>query len=80
MSTEKNRTVIIRHHVSGTLGKQTCSELTQSVKHWEAQTLLSKVKIPLEKVYLLHEDAHLGTKTLYRVYYRYFKTGVISDL
>ena len=47
------RTVIIRHPVSGTLGKQTCSELTQSVKHWEAQTPLSKVKIPLEKVPLL---------------------------
>ena len=38
------RTVIIWHPVSGTLGKQTCSELTQSVKHWEAQTPLSKVQ------------------------------------
>ena len=47
------RTVIIRHPVSGTLGKQTFSELTQSVKHWEAQTPLSKVKILLEKVPLL---------------------------
>ena len=48
------RTVIIRHPVSGTLGKQTCLELTTpwkpGVKHWEAQTPLSMVKIPLEKV------------------------------
>ena len=50
------RTVIIRHPVSGTLGKQTCSELTQSVRHWEAQTQLSKVKIPLEKVPLLTQS------------------------
>ena len=50
------RTVIIRHPVSGTLGKQTCSELTQSVKHWEAQTPLSKVKIPFEKVPLLTQS------------------------
>ena len=39
---------------SWTLGKQTCSKFTtmktfQSVKHWEAQTPINKLKIPLEK-------------------------------
>ena len=47
-------TVIIRHPVWETLGKQTCSKFTtmktfQSVKHWEAQTPINKIKIPLEK-------------------------------